>query len=155
MGKLAREGRFDYLLIESTGISEPMPVAATFTFPLDEAQSVTLSDFAQLDTMVTVVDAGNWLHDYIESKSLQEKAMAVSENDYRTLNDLLTDQVEFANVILINKIDLAPYVGVDVSAMAAEARAVRDERPVLLTNCRAGLGIEAIVACLQHAVLFR
>ena len=106
VGKLAREGRFDYLLIESTGISEPMPVAATFTFPLDEAQSVTLSDFAQLDTMVTVVDAGNWLHDYIESKSLQEKAMAVSENDYRTLNDLLTDQVEFANVILINKIDL-------------------------------------------------
>ncbi|MCA9797865.1 MAG: GTP-binding protein, partial [Candidatus Eremiobacteraeota bacterium] len=57
VGKLAREGRFDYLLIESTGISEPMPVAATFTFPLDAAQTTTLSDFAQLDTMVTVVDA--------------------------------------------------------------------------------------------------
>lgn len=60
-----------------------------------------------------------------------------------------------ADLLIINKIDLAPYVGVDLSAMAAEARAVRDERPVLLTNCRAGLGIEAIVACLQHAVLFR
>ena len=64
VGKLAREGRFDYLLIESTGISEPMPVAATFTFPLDAAQTTTLSDFAQLDTMVTVVDAANWLRDY-------------------------------------------------------------------------------------------
>ncbi len=106
VGKLARAGRFDYLLIESTGIGEPMPVAATFTFPLDEAKTTTLSDFAQLDTMVTVVDAANWLRDYIESKSLREKEMAVSENDYRTLNDLLVDQVEFANVIIINKIDL-------------------------------------------------
>ena len=106
VGKLAREGRFDYLLIESTGISEPMPVAATFTFPLDEAKTTTLSDFAQLDTMVTVVDAANWLRDYIESQSLREKEMAVSDNDYRTLNDLLVDQVEFANVIIINKTDL-------------------------------------------------
>lgn len=106
VGKLAREGRFDYLLIESTGISEPMPVAATFTFPLDEAKTTTLADFAQLDTMVTVVDAANWLRDYIESKSLREKALTVNENDYRTLNDLLVDQVEFANVIIINKTDL-------------------------------------------------
>ncbi|MEZ4705686.1 MAG: zinc metallochaperone GTPase ZigA [Caldilineaceae bacterium] len=106
VGKLAGEGRFDYLLIESTGISEPMPVAATFTFPLDAAKTTTLSDFAQLDTMVTVVDAANWLQDYIESKSLREKEMAVSASDYRTLNDLLVDQVEFANVIIINKTDL-------------------------------------------------
>lgn len=106
VGKLARDGRFDYLLIESTGISEPMPVAATFTFPLDEAKTTTLADFAQLDTMVTVVDAANWLRDYIESKSLREKEMAVSDSDYRTLNDLLVDQVEFANVILMNKTDL-------------------------------------------------
>lgn len=106
VGKLAREGRFDYLLIESTGISEPMPVAATFTFPLDEAQTTTLSDFAQLDRIDTVVDVANWLRDYIESKSLREKEMAVSESDYRTLNNLLVDQVEFANVIIINKTDL-------------------------------------------------
>ncbi|MEZ4728624.1 MAG: zinc metallochaperone GTPase ZigA [Caldilineaceae bacterium] len=106
VGRLAGDGRFDYLLIESTGISEPMPVAATFTFPLDAAKTTTLSDFAQLDTMVTVVDAANWLRDYIESKSLREKEMAVSDSDYRTLNDLLVDQVEFANVIIINKTDL-------------------------------------------------
>ena len=106
VAKLAREDRFDYLLIESTGISEPMPVAATFTFPLDEAKTTSLSDFAQLDTMVTVVDAVNWLRDYIESKSLKEKEMALGDEDSRTVVDLLTDQVEFANVIVINKTDL-------------------------------------------------
>ena len=106
VGRLAREGRFDYLLIESTGISEPMPVAATFTFPLDPAAKVTLADVARLDTMVTVVDAANWLRDYIESQSLRERGMAMNDQDYRTLNDLLVDQVEFANVIVINKVDL-------------------------------------------------
>jgi G3E family GTPase len=106
VAKLAQEDRFDYLLIESTGISEPMPVAATFTFPLDEAKTTSLSDFAQLDTMVTVVDAVNWLRDYIESKSLKEKEMALGDEDNRTVVDLLTDQVEFANVIIINKTDL-------------------------------------------------
>lgn len=106
VGKLARDSRFDYLLIESTGISEPMPVAATFTFPLDEAQKVSLSDFAQLDTMVTVVDAARWLADYWDSQSLADKGMAAGEEDERTLNDLLVEQVEFANVIVINKTDL-------------------------------------------------
>lgn len=106
VGKLARAGRFDYLLIESTGISEPMPVAATFTFPLDAAKTVSLSDFAKLDTMVTVVDAANWLRDYIAGESLHERGMAVGDEDRRTLNDLLVDQVEFANVIVINKCDL-------------------------------------------------
>lgn len=106
VGKLAREKRFDYLLIESTGISEPMPVAATFTFPLDEEQKVSLSDFARLDTMVTVVDAVNWLRDYLEGQSLHEKGMAAGDEDERTLNDLLVEQVEFANVIIINKTDL-------------------------------------------------
>lgn len=106
VGKLAREGRFDYLLIESTGISEPMPVAATFTFPLDDAQKVSLSDFARLDTMVTVVDAANWLADYWDGQSLADSGMAAGEEDERTLNDLLVEQVEFANVIVINKTDL-------------------------------------------------
>jgi G3E family GTPase len=106
VGKLAREGRFDYLLIESTGISEPMPVAATFTFPLDPTAKVMLADVARLDTMVTVVDAANWLRETIESQSLRERDMAMNEQDYRTLNDLLVDQVEFANVIVINKVDL-------------------------------------------------
>lgn len=105
IGKLAREGRFDYLLIESTGISEPMAVAATFDFPLDE-NGRTLSDMAQLDTMLTVVDAATWLAEYTNQQTLLERGMAVADEDGRTLADLLVEQVEFANVILINKTDL-------------------------------------------------
>jgi G3E family GTPase len=104
VGKLAREGRFDYLLIESTGVSEPLPVAETFTFE-DEA-GVSLSSVARLDTMVTVVDAYNWLRDWDESQSLKEKGAAVSDEDERTVTDLLIEQVEFANVLVLNKTDL-------------------------------------------------
>lgn len=108
VAKLAREGRFEYLLIESTGISEPMPVAATFTFPLDDGQS--LADVARLDTMVTVVDAANFLQDYISSERLHDRGMQMNETDSRTIVDLLTDQVEFANIVIINKVDLvSPY----------------------------------------------
>jgi G3E family GTPase len=103
VSKLAREGRFDALVIESTGVSEPMPVAETFTFE-DEAGH-SLSDLAQLDTMVTVVDARNFLHDYHSTEDLQDLGQALGEEDGRTLANLLTDQVEFANVILINKTD--------------------------------------------------
>ncbi len=105
IGKLANEGRFDYLLIESTGISEPMAVAATFDFPLDE-NGRTLSEIAQLDTMLTVVDAETWLDEYTNQQTLLERGMAVADDDGRTLADLLVEQVEFANVILINKTDL-------------------------------------------------
>ena len=105
IGKLAHEGRFDYLLIESTGISEPMAVAATFDFPLDE-NGRSLSDIAQLDTMLTVVDAETWLSEYSNQQTLLERGMAVADEDGRTLSDLLVEQVEFANVILINKTDL-------------------------------------------------
>ncbi|MEM7599819.1 MAG: zinc metallochaperone GTPase ZigA [Verrucomicrobiota bacterium] len=104
IGKLAREGRFDHLLIESTGVSEPMPVAETFTFR-DEAGN-SLGDIAEIDTMVTVVDALNFLSDYESRNDLQERGTAVGEEDERTIVDLLVDQIEFANVILINKIDL-------------------------------------------------
>lgn len=102
--KLAEEGRFDYLVIESTGISEPLPVAETFTFADEDGQS--LSDVAELDTMVTVVDAANFLHDYDEAKYLQDAGESLGEEDERTVADLLVDQVEFADVILISKIDL-------------------------------------------------
>ncbi|MBO9538981.1 zinc metallochaperone GTPase ZigA [bacterium] len=102
--RLADEGRFDYLLIESTGISEPVPVAETFTFTDDEGQS--LSSIARLDTMVTVVDALNFLRDYEESDYLADRGAALDETDERTVVDLLIDQVEFADVILINKTDL-------------------------------------------------
>lgn len=107
--RLAKEQRFDYLLIESTGISEPLAVASTFDFPVEDEDEdeVTLVDVARLDTMVTVVDASNWLHDYLEAKTLKEQGMAVSDEDGRTMSDLLIDQVEFADVIIVNKIDLA------------------------------------------------
>ncbi len=100
---LAREGRFDSILIESTGVSEPMPVAETFSFEDEEGRS--LNDLARLDTMVTVVDAKNFLEDYHSVEELRDRGQAVGDEDGRTLAHLLTDQVEFANVILINKVD--------------------------------------------------
>ena len=102
--KLAQDGRFDYLLIESTGISEPLPVAETFTFA--DEDGVSLSQVANLDTMVTVVDAVNFLQDYEAAESLQEKGESLGEEDERSVSDLLVDQVEFADVILISKTDL-------------------------------------------------
>ena len=102
--KLAKEKRFDYLVIESTGISEPLPVAETFTFA--DEKGVSLSDVADLDTMVTVVDAVNFLKDYDEAKSLKDKGESLGEDDERSVADLLVDQIEFADVILISKTDL-------------------------------------------------
>ena len=103
--KLAQEGRFDYLVIESTGIAEPLPVAETFTFA--DENGLSLSDAARLDTMVTVVDAINFLRDYDEAKFLTETPESLGEDDERSVADLLVDQVEFADVILISKTDLA------------------------------------------------
>ncbi|MAS94114.1 MAG: hypothetical protein CMO55_13035 [Verrucomicrobiales bacterium] len=104
VGKLAREGRFDHLLIESTGISEPMPVAETFTFRDEEGRS--LGDVAEIDTMVTVVDALNFLRDYESADQLSDRGETAGDGDERSIVNLLVDQIEFANVILINKIDL-------------------------------------------------
>ena len=104
VARLAQENRFDSLLIESTGISEPLPVAETFTFVGEDG--VTLSAVARLDTLVTVVDAKNFLNDYAESSLLSERGETAGEDDARTLTDLLVEQVEFANVIVINKTDL-------------------------------------------------
>ena len=105
--KLAKEGRFDNLVIESTGISEPLPVAETFTFA--DEDGVSLSDVAKLDTMVTVIDAVNFLKDYDEAKYLKdagESLESLGEEDERSVADLLVDQVEFADVLLISKTDL-------------------------------------------------
>ena len=102
--KLAQTRRCDYLVIESTGISEPLPVAETFTFA--DENGVSLSDVASLDTMVTVVDAVNFLNDYDEAKYLQETGEALGDDDERSVADLLIEQVEFADVILISKTDL-------------------------------------------------
>jgi G3E family GTPase len=104
IGKLAREGRFEYLVIESSGISEPLPVAETFTF--EDENGSSLSDVARLDTMVTVVDAHNLLRDLDAADTLLERGTALSDTDDRNLNDLLLDQIEFANVIVVNKTDL-------------------------------------------------
>ncbi|MFU9032820.1 MULTISPECIES: GTP-binding protein [Streptomyces] len=102
--RLARAGRFDYLLIESSGISEPMPVAATFSFARDDG--AMLADVAALDTMVTVVDAANFLPELAHGDELAERGLDQYEDDERTVSDLLMDQVEFADVIVLNKLDL-------------------------------------------------
>ena len=104
VNKLAKDGKFDYLVIESTGISEPLPVAETFTFA--DEDGVSLSNVATLDTMVTVVDAVNFLRDYDEAKDLQETGKSLGAEDERSVADLLVDQVEFADVLLISKTDL-------------------------------------------------
>jgi G3E family GTPase len=106
VAKLAREGRFDALLIESTGIGEPMPVAATFDFRTEDGFS--LADLARLDTMVTVVDAKAWLDDYASADTLAKRGQTAGEGDDRLLVDLLVEQVEFADVIVLNKADLVP-----------------------------------------------
>lgn len=109
--KLAEEKRFDYLVIESTGISEPLPVAETFTFA--DENGASLSDVASLDTMVTVVDAVNFLKDYDEAKDLQDTGESLGEDDARSVTDLLVEQVEFADVILISKTDIAKTSEID------------------------------------------
>jgi G3E family GTPase len=107
VGKLAREGRFDYLLIESSGISEPLPVAQTFTF-VDENGKSILGEVSQLDTLVTVVDAYNFSKDFGSGDTVLTRKMNDDPEDTRSIVNLLTDQIEFANVILLNKCDLVP-----------------------------------------------
>ncbi|SIQ96403.1 GTPase, G3E family [Rhizobium sp. RU20A] len=102
---LAAAGRFDYLLIESTGIAEPLPVAATFDFR--DENGLSLSDVARLDTMVTVVDAVNLLKDYASTDFLRDRGETAGEGDERALVDLLVEQIEFADVVVLNKIGSA------------------------------------------------
>ena len=109
--KLAKARKFDYLLIESTGISEPLPVAETFTF--EDEDGLSLSDVSKLDTMVTVVDAVNFLKDFDEAKYLQEVGESLGEEDERSVTDLLVDQVEFADILLISKTDLVNNAEID------------------------------------------
>jgi len=103
--KLAKEKRFDYLIIESTGISEPVPVAQTFSF-IDEENGIDLSQFSYIDTMVTVIDCLNFFNDFGTNELLKDRNLSNMEGDYRTIVNLLTDQIEFANVIILNKTDL-------------------------------------------------
>lgn len=133
VNKLAKDGRFDYLVIESTGISEPLPVAETFTFA--DENGVSLSDVATLDTMVTVVDAVNFLKDYNSAKNLQDTNESLGEEDERNVSDLLVDQVEFADVLLISKTDLVSNADIErltaiLKALNTHARIV----PISLGN---------------------
>lgn len=103
VSRLARQQHFDYLLVESTGVSEPMPVAETFTFR--DEDGVSLADLARLDTMVSVIDAARFLTDYSSCDPLSERDASADSDDERTVVDLLVDQVEFADVLVINKTD--------------------------------------------------
>merc|ERR1711998_614769 len=106
IAKLSEQGKFDYLVIESTGISEPSQVAETFTFTLDESSNEILSKIAKLDTCVTVVDASNFFNFFNTPESVTDKYKDADEKDQRTITELMIDQLEFADVILINKLDL-------------------------------------------------
>jgi G3E family GTPase len=132
--RLAAEGRFDYLMIESTGIAEPMPVAATFDFR-DEAGD-SLSDVARLDTMVTVVDAINLLRDFSSHDFLADRGESLGEDDTRTLVNLLTEQIEFANVVILNKTRDAGPVRTDaarkiIKALNPDARLIETDHSIV------------------------
>lgn len=144
VARLARDGRFDYLLVESTGISEPLPVAETFTFPDEEGRS--LSDLATLDTLVTVVDSPGFLREYEAADDLSARGLALSEEDDRTVTDLLVEQVEFANVIVLNKCDLISDSELSVLERAVrslnpKARIIRSEFGVVPTDEVLGTGL--------------
>ncbi len=136
VGKLAADGRFDYLLVESTGVSEPLPVAETFTFADEHGK--TLSAAARLDTMATVIDAANFLADYRSAQTLADRKLGVAEEDERDVVNLLVDQVEFADVLVLNKTDLLPPQELDeleavlrsLNPSADVVRAVRGQVPL-------------------------
>ncbi|MEL6411485.1 MAG: GTP-binding protein [Pseudomonadota bacterium] len=127
---LAEEGRFDYLLIESTGISEPLPVAATFDFRDEYDES--LSDVARIDTMVTVVDAVNLLKDFTSEDFLGDRGESLGDEDERTLVDLLTDQIEFADVVILNKVADASIQQVNASRRIV--RSLNADAEIIETN---------------------
>ena len=129
--KLAEEGRYDHLLIESTGIAEPLPVAATFSFR--DAEGASLSDVARLDTMVTVVDAINLPKDFASHDFLADRGEHLGEDDARSLVNLLTDQIEFANVVVLNKVTDAGTTRRDaarkiIRALNPDARLIETDR---------------------------
>lgn len=103
--KLAQLGDIDYIVIESSGISEPVPVAQTFTY-IDDSLGIDLSKFCKLDTMVSVIDANRFWQDFSSGETLLDRKEAATYDDVREIADLLIDQIEFANVLILNKADL-------------------------------------------------
>lgn len=128
--RLANEDRFDALLIESTGVSEPMPVAETFTFADEDGKS--LSEIARIDCMVTVVDAPNFLRDYCSPELLKDRQQEIGEGDERSIVDLLTDQIEFANVIIVNKADCVSET--DLAKVSGMVRSLNPRAKVIETT---------------------
>lgn len=142
--RLAKEGDIDYILIESSGISEPIPVAQTFSY-IDEELGIDLTKFCELDTMVTVVDANRFWHDYESGDSLLDRKEAVGEDDERNIADLLIDQIEFCDILLLNKCDLVSEEAIEslekvLRSLQPEAKIIRtvnssiDIKEILHTN---------------------
>jgi len=151
--KLATAGRFDYLLIESTGISEPLPVAATFDFR--DAAGDSLSDVARLDTMVTVVDAVNLLRDYSSHDFLLDRGQTLGAEDDRTLVHLLTDQIEFADVVILNKVADAGPERTDaarkiIRSLNADARIIETNHSQVAAAAILNTGLFDFDAAQQH-----
>jgi G3E family GTPase len=151
--RLAGEGRYDYLLIESTGIAEPMPVAATFDFRDDTEKS--LSDVARLDTMVTVVDAINLLRDFSSHDFLADRGQTLGDADGRSLVTLLTDQIEFADVVILNKVGDAGPARADaarkiIKALNPDARLIEADRSVVDPNAIFDTGLFAFDRAAGH-----
>jgi G3E family GTPase len=133
LNALARQGRFDYCVIESTGIAEPLPIAETFTFR--DEDDISLADVARLDTMVTVVDAVNFMRDYMEALSLKEADMDLGEDDERNIADLLVDQIEFCNIILISKVDMVSQAELaDLKAVLSSLNTDAEIIPMVMGN---------------------
>ena len=156
--RLAGEGRFDYLLIESTGISEPLPVAATFEFR--DAEGESLSDVARLDTMVTVVDAVNLLQDYSSHDFLHDRGETMGEEDERTLVHLLTDQIEFADVVILNKIAAAEPHQVDaarkiIRSLNADARIIETNHSDVPAEAILDTGLFDFEKAHEHPLWFK
>ncbi|WP_374831419.1 GTP-binding protein [Paenochrobactrum pullorum] len=155
---LAEQNRFDYLLIESTGIAEPLPVAATFDFR--DENGFSLSDVAELDTMVTVVDAANLLKDYSSADFLSDRGETAGEGDERTLVDLLVEQIEFANVIVLNKAGLASPQQLDAArkiiiSLNADARIIETDFGRVAVKDVLGTGLFDFAKAEQNPLWFK
>ena len=156
--RLGAERRFDYLLIESSGISEPLPVASTFEFRDDSGES--LSDVARLDTMVTVVDAANLLKDYSSEDFLGDRGQSLGEEDVRSLVGLLVEQIEFADVVILNKIDLATPEQRDaarliIRALNADARLIETTEGRVPLDAILDTGLFSFEAAHKHPTWFK
>ena len=156
--RLAKDGRYDYLLIESTGIAEPLPVAATFEFRDEDGKS--LSDVARLDTMVTVVDAANLLRDYSSQEFLKDRGEIAGDGDERSLVGLLVEQIEFADVVILNKTDIASPEELEraksiVRALNADARIIETSHGQVQLADILDTGLFSFDAAHQHPTWFK